>query len=134
MLELFVQGRPFWDSFFGYHNFQRFISVVNSHQEPWWFFVLVLVIASLPLTPLLIFGLVRSFSSISIKAVGIEKKPEDLEKKYSEALLDSIKNFWSDENQKKLKLQRETINTTYSWNTRSVEWNNFFDNARKLKT
>ena len=56
-----------------------------------------------------------------------------LEKKYSIALSDSIKNFWSDETQKKLKLQRETINTAYSWETRSVEWEKFFDKARKLK-
>ena len=67
------------------------------------------------------------------KIINFEKKPEDLEKKYSIALLDSIKNFWSDETQKKLKLQRETINTKYSWDARSVEWKNFFDKARKLK-
>ena len=67
------------------------------------------------------------------KIINFEKRPEDLEKKYGEALLDSIKNFWSVENQKKLKLQRETINATYSWDIRSVEWKNFFDKARKLK-
>jgi len=68
------------------------------------------------------------------KIINFEKKPEDLEKKYSEALLNSIKNFWSNETQKKLKLQRETINSTYSWEVRSVEWENFFNKARKLKT
>jgi hypothetical protein len=57
----------------------------------------------------------------------------NLEKKYSVALLNSIKNYWSYENQKKLKLQRETINLLYSWETRSVEWKNFFDQSRKLK-
>ena len=67
------------------------------------------------------------------KIINFEKRPEDLEKKYSEALLDSIKNFWSVENQKKLKLQRETINATYSWNVRSVEWKNFFNEIRELK-
>ncbi len=67
------------------------------------------------------------------KIINFEKRPEDLEKKYSEALLDSIKNFWSEENQKKLKLQRETINSTYSWEIRADEWKNFFENARKLK-
>jgi len=67
------------------------------------------------------------------KIINFEKNPEDLEKKYSKALLDSIKNFWSVENQKKLKLQRETINATYSWDVRSVEWKNFFNEARKLK-
>ena len=46
---------------------------------------------------------------------------------------DSIKKFWSDENQKKLKLQRETINMIYSWDARSVEWKNLFEEARKLK-
>ena len=67
------------------------------------------------------------------KMINFEKRPEDLEIKYSEALLDSIKNFWSDATQKKLKLQRETINTTYSWDVRSAEWKKFFDEARKLK-
>ena len=67
------------------------------------------------------------------KIINFEKNPEDLEKRYSEALIDSIKNFWSVENQKKLKLQRETINATYSWDKRSDEWKNFFDKARKLK-
>ena len=68
------------------------------------------------------------------KIINFEKRPEDLEIKYREALLDSIKNFWSDKTQKKLKLQRETINSTYSWKVRSVEWKNFFYRARKLKT
>jgi 4-amino-4-deoxy-L-arabinose transferase-like glycosyltransferase len=57
---LVVEGEPFWRSFFGYHNLQRFTSVVNDHQAPWWFFALVLVVASLPLTPLLGLGLVRA--------------------------------------------------------------------------
>ncbi|MEX1317494.1 MAG: glycosyltransferase family 39 protein [Synechococcaceae cyanobacterium] len=56
---LLVEGEPFWRSFFGYHNLQRFTSVVNDHQAPWWFFALVLVLASLPLTPLLVQALVR---------------------------------------------------------------------------
>jgi len=67
------------------------------------------------------------------KIINFEKKPEDLEIKYSEALLDSIKKFWSDKTQKKLKLQRETINSEYSWDTRSNEWKKFFETARKLK-
>ena len=43
--ELVVEGQPFWDSFFGYHNFQRFTSVVNSHLQPWWFFGPVLLLS-----------------------------------------------------------------------------------------
>ena len=68
------------------------------------------------------------------KIINFEKEPEDLEIKYNEALLNSIKNFWSDKTQKKLKLQRETINATYSWDKRSVEWKNFFNKIRELKT
>ena len=64
------------------------------------------------------------------KIINFEKSPEDLEKKYTETLLDSIKNFWSAKNQKKLKLQRETINNLYSWEVRTIEWKNFFDIAR----
>ncbi len=66
--------------------------------------------------------------------VNFDRNFDSLEKKYSEVLLNSIKNFWSNENQNKLKLQRETINATYSWDVRSIEWKNFFNEARKLKT
>ena len=37
----------------------------------------------------------------------------------------------TDENQKILKLQRESINSKYSWDIRSIEWKNFFDEIRK---
>jgi len=67
------------------------------------------------------------------KIINFEKNPEDLEKKYRETLIDSIKNFWSEKTQKKLKLQRETINSTYSWDVRSNEWEKFFNKVRKLK-
>ena len=40
ILELVKEGKPFWDNFFGYHNFQRYTSVVNNHAEPFWFFYL----------------------------------------------------------------------------------------------
>jgi 4-amino-4-deoxy-L-arabinose transferase-like glycosyltransferase len=59
-LELLVEGRPFLDSFFGYHNLQRFTGVVNNHLQPWWFFGPVLLVASLPFTPLLLAGLVSA--------------------------------------------------------------------------
>jgi 4-amino-4-deoxy-L-arabinose transferase-like glycosyltransferase len=61
--ELVVEGQPFWDSFFGYHNLQRLTSVVNDHLQPWWFFGPVLVVASLPFTPLLLFGLARCLAA-----------------------------------------------------------------------
>jgi UDP-glucose:(glucosyl)LPS alpha-1,2-glucosyltransferase len=49
-----------------------------------------------------------------------------LESKYRKALLVDINNYWSKKNQNKIKLQSEIINETYSWETRSVEWENFF--------
>ena len=65
--------------------------------------------------------------------VNFDRNFDNLEKRYTEVLLHSIKNYWSDENQNKLKLQRESINATYSWDVRSIEWKNFFNEARKLK-
>ena len=65
--------------------------------------------------------------------VNFDKNFDNLEKKYAKILLNSIKNFWSEENQNKLKLQREAINLRYSWNARSIEWKNFFNEARNLK-
>ena len=66
--------------------------------------------------------------------VGFDRDFQNLEKKYSKALLKTIKDYWSDENQNKLKLQREVINSTYSWDKRSVEWKNFFDDIKNLKS
>jgi 4-amino-4-deoxy-L-arabinose transferase-like glycosyltransferase len=59
-LALLREGRPFWDSFIGYHNLQRFTAVVNHHLQPWWFFGPILVVASLPVTPLLLLGIGRA--------------------------------------------------------------------------
>ena len=59
VLELLIEGQPFWDSFFGYHNLQRFTSVVNDHLQPWWFFGPVMLVAAMPFAPLLLLGLAR---------------------------------------------------------------------------
>jgi len=66
--------------------------------------------------------------------VGFDRNFDNLEKRYTKVLSNSIENYWSDKNQNKLKLQRETINATYSWDVRSLEWKNFFNETRKLKT
>ncbi|MEB3170120.1 MAG: glycosyltransferase family 39 protein [Synechococcaceae cyanobacterium] len=63
-LALAREGQPFWDSFFGYHNLQRFTSVVNRHLQPWWYFVPVLLVAALPATPLLLLGLARAIGRV----------------------------------------------------------------------
>ncbi len=57
LLELLKEGKPFWDNFFGYHNFQRYTSVVNNHAEPVWFFLYIMILASLPFTPFLYHGI-----------------------------------------------------------------------------
>ena len=61
ILELIKEGKPFWDNFFGYHNFQRYTSVVNNHAEPFWFFLYIMILASLPFTPFLYHGIFRTF-------------------------------------------------------------------------
>ena len=66
--------------------------------------------------------------------VNFDRNFENLEKRYKEILVNSIKNFWNKKNQDKLKLQRDSINSTYSWDVRSIEWNNFFNEARTLKS
>ena len=66
--------------------------------------------------------------------VGFDRNLDNLEKKFLNTLVKSIENFWSKENQTKLKLQRDTINNTYSWDIRSKEWENFFNEARTSKT
>ncbi len=65
--------------------------------------------------------------------VNFDRNFDNLEKRFSKVLLNSIENYWSDENQNKLKLQRETINATYSWDVRSIEWKSFFNEVRELK-
>ncbi len=61
ILELIKEGKPFWDNFFGYHNFQRYTSVVNNHAEPFWFFLYIMTLASLPFTPFLCHGIFKAF-------------------------------------------------------------------------
>ena len=65
--------------------------------------------------------------------VSFDRNLDNLEKKFKKTLVASIKNYWSEANQKKLRLQSETINTTYSWDIRKDEWKNFLDEARKVK-
>ena len=65
--------------------------------------------------------------------VGFDSNFDNFEKKYQKALENSVKNFWSKENQKKIRFQQEVINLTYSWNVRSKEWISFLEEARRLK-
>ena len=66
IIELIKEGKTFWDSFFGYHNIQRYTSVVNNHSEPIWFFFYIMVIGSLPFTPFLFHGIFEAFKETII--------------------------------------------------------------------
>ncbi len=50
VLVILENGQRYLDSFFGYHNFQRFTDVVNDHDAPWYFYFLVVLIGFAPLS------------------------------------------------------------------------------------
>jgi len=43
-------GQTYINSFFGYHNVQRFTGVVNDHGAPWYFYFLIILIGFAPLS------------------------------------------------------------------------------------
>ncbi|AFY81142.1 ArnT family glycosyltransferase [Oscillatoria acuminata] len=43
VLVILANGQNYIDTFFGYHNFERFTQVVNNHSEAWYFYFLVLL-------------------------------------------------------------------------------------------
>ncbi|MGG6295140.1 ArnT family glycosyltransferase [Leptolyngbya sp. AN02str] len=43
VLVIQANGQAYIDSFFGYHNFERFTSVVNRHSAPWYFYFLIVL-------------------------------------------------------------------------------------------
>jgi 4-amino-4-deoxy-L-arabinose transferase-like glycosyltransferase len=48
ILVIIANGKSFIDSFFGYHNLERFSSVVNQHSGPWYFHFLVILAGFFP--------------------------------------------------------------------------------------
>ena len=54
-----IHGQTYIDSFFGYHNYERFTDVVNGHAAPWYFYFAVVAIGFLPWSPGLPFAMVR---------------------------------------------------------------------------
>lgn len=48
ILVTLANGEAFIDSFFGYHNLERFTSVVNRHSAPWYFYVVVVLVGFAP--------------------------------------------------------------------------------------
>ncbi|MGJ3250110.1 MAG: ArnT family glycosyltransferase, partial [Elainellaceae cyanobacterium] len=45
---IWQNGQNYIDDFFGYHNFERFTSVVNHHAAPWYFYFLVVLVGFIP--------------------------------------------------------------------------------------
>ena len=54
-----ANGQAYIDSFFGYHNVQRFTQVVNNHAAPGYFYFLVVAIGFIPWSMYLPWGLWR---------------------------------------------------------------------------
>lgn len=48
VLVILINGQNYINSFFGYHNFQRFTSVVNYHSAPWYFYFIVVLVGFAP--------------------------------------------------------------------------------------
>ena len=54
--EFAVEGSAFIQSFFSYHNIQRFTQVVNGHNGPFWFYGPILLIGAMPQLPMALHG------------------------------------------------------------------------------
>ncbi|MEM7794164.1 MAG: glycosyltransferase family 39 protein [Cyanobacteria bacterium P01_C01_bin.118] len=54
-----IHGQTYIDSFFGYHNYERFTDVVNGHAAPWYFYFVVVAVGFLPWSPGLPFAIAR---------------------------------------------------------------------------
>lgn len=48
VLVIQANGQAYIQSFFGYHNFERFTSVVNRHDAPWYFYLLIIAVGFAP--------------------------------------------------------------------------------------
>ena len=59
VLVIAANGQVYIDSFFGYHNFERFTDVVNGHAAPWYFYFLIVTVGFLPWSPLIPWAIAR---------------------------------------------------------------------------
>lgn len=48
ILVILANGKAYTNSFFGYHNLERFTSVVNQHTGPWYFHFLIVLLGFAP--------------------------------------------------------------------------------------
>jgi 4-amino-4-deoxy-L-arabinose transferase-like glycosyltransferase len=59
ILVIHDNGEAYIDSFFGYHNLERFTSVVNRHSAPWYFYFLIVAGMFAPWSIYLPYSMVR---------------------------------------------------------------------------
>ncbi|MGF1513523.1 MAG: ArnT family glycosyltransferase [Elainellaceae cyanobacterium] len=59
LLVIRANGQAYIDSFFGYHNVQRFTQVVNNHSAPGYFYFLVVLVGFIPWSMYLPWGIAR---------------------------------------------------------------------------
>tara|TARA_Y100000589_G_scaffold128669_1_gene122542 strand:- start:3395 stop:5200 length:1806 start_codon:yes stop_codon:yes gene_type:complete len=78
LMQLIDKGKIFWDNFFGYHNVQRYTSVVNNHAEPWWFFIYIMILSSLPFTAFLIHGIIETIKEFFQNLKSKTAKSDDI--------------------------------------------------------
>ncbi|WP_413161581.1 ArnT family glycosyltransferase [Capilliphycus salinus ALCB114379] len=53
-------GMTYLNTFFGYHNFQRFTQVVNHHSAPWYFYFIVVLVGFAPWSVYLPFAIYKT--------------------------------------------------------------------------
>jgi len=94
LLQLIENGNVFWDNFFGYHNLKRYTSVVNNHSESWWFYIFILILASLPFSVFLIHGIINTFREL-IKKIEIKSENSNSLSIFSLCWLISVFLFFS---------------------------------------
>ncbi|MEO0375021.1 MAG: glycosyltransferase family 39 protein, partial [Cyanobacteria bacterium P01_A01_bin.17] len=59
VLVIRANGQAYLESFFGYHNLERFTSVVNDHAAPWYFYFAVVLLGFAPWSVWLPWGIAR---------------------------------------------------------------------------
>lgn len=57
ILVTLINGEDFINSFFGYHNLERFTQVVNNHSAPWYFYFIVVLVGFAPFSVYLPFAI-----------------------------------------------------------------------------
>ncbi|MDJ0742957.1 MAG: glycosyltransferase family 39 protein [Xenococcaceae cyanobacterium MO_167.B27] len=60
VLVILENGQAYINSFFGYHNFERFTDVVNGHDAPWYFYFIIVLALFAPWSVYLPLGIMRS--------------------------------------------------------------------------